>query len=222
MKVLRELINKLPLFEKWSRRRKIGRWRKRYEEWVSAGRELPMPHYGKQLVVADYGHRFNIPVLVETGTYTGHMVMSMLDRFDEVYSIELDKTLASQAKKTFSLYGHIHIIQGASEQRLPEILQQIHKPCLLWLDAHYSGGATAKGDNETPILYELDHVFRHRLSPQFVLLIDDARCFTGEGGYPTLEQLADKVKEVYPEWIFEVKDDIIRTHAPIISNSSPQ
>jgi len=215
MKVLREFINKVPLFDKWSRRRKIGRLKKRYDEWIDMRGELPMPHYGKQLVVADYGQRFHIPVLIETGTYTGHMVMSMLDRFDEVYSIELDKVLASQAKKTFLHHSNVHILQGASEEKLPEILKQMHRPCLLWLDAHYSGGTTAKGDNETPILYELDHVFRHPLSSQFILLIDDARCFTGEDGYPTLEQLADKIKKVFPDWVFEVKDDIIRAHASI-------
>jgi hypothetical protein len=179
-----------------------------------------MPHYGKQLVVADYGRRFHTPVLIETGTYTGHMVMAMLDRFETIFSIELDPTLAGRAQKMFSRHPSIHIVQGASEQCLPDILAQIHQPCLLWLDAHYSSGQTTKSDSETPILHELDHVLKHPLSSQFVLLIDDARCFTGASDYPTLEALSERIHRVHPDWNVEVRDDIIRAHVPVKSVSA--
>ena len=79
MNTLERLMNSIPLWDRWSRRRKIGRWRQRYEQWQRTGGELPMPHYGKQLVVAEYGRRFHIPILIETGTYTGHMVVAMVE-----------------------------------------------------------------------------------------------------------------------------------------------
>jgi len=214
VKTLERMMNYIPLWDRWSRRRKVGRWRQRYEQWQKAGAELPMPHYGKQLVVADYGRRFQTPVLIETGTYTGHMVLAMIDVFQSIYSIELDKTLAERATKTFAHHRHVRILQGDSEQRLPEILRQINQPCLFWLDAHYSGGQTAKGQRDTPIERELAAIFSHPLSRQHVLLIDDARCFTGQNDYPTLDELRSRILGIYPDWTFEVKDDIIRAHAP--------
>lgn len=206
-------MDSIPIFESWSRRRKIGRLKQRYQLWLSLGGKLPLPHYGKQLVVADYGERFNVAFLVETGTYNGHMVMAMLDRFREIYSIELDATLCSNAQKFFSRHRHVHILQGASDQVLPLILSKIDQSCLFWLDAHYSGGKTAKGDLSTPIMKELELILQHPFSAQHVLLIDDARCFNGDDDYPTLATLRDCILGQYPDWVFEVRDDIIRAHA---------
>ena len=201
--------------ERWSRSRKLGRLKRRYEKWQHSGGELPLPHYGKQLVVAEYAKRFNMSVLVETGTYNGHMVMAMLDRFKEIFSIELDVTLCSNAQKQFSRHHHVHILQGSSDQVLPRILPQINKPCLFWLDAHYSGGKTAKGELSTPIMKELDWIVRHPFAPNHVLLIDDARCFVGDDDYPTLAEVRDYLLGKLPGWVFEVRDDIIRVHAPM-------
>jgi len=215
MKKLHSLLNTIPIFELWSRKRKINRLRTRYELWQGAGAELPLPHYGKQLVVAEYGKRFNTSILVETGTYHGHMVMAMLERFSEIYSIELDATLCSNARSFFSRHRHVHIVHGASDHVLPQILTKVEQPCLFWLDAHYSGGKTAKGDLSTPIMNELKFILQHPLSGRHVLLIDDARCFTGDDDYPTLQQVQESIWEKHPDWAFEVRDDIIRAHAPV-------
>jgi len=215
MKKIRDMLNSIPVMERWSRSRKLGRLKRRYEKWQHSGGELPLPHYGKQLVVAEYAKRFNMSVLVETGTYNGHMVMAMLDRFKEIFSIELDVTLCSNAQKQFSRHHHVHILQGSSDQVLPRILPQINKPCLFWLDAHYSGGKTAKGELSTPIMKELDWIVRHPFAPNHVLLIDDARCFVGDDDYPTLAEVRDYLLGKLPGWVFEVRDDIIRVHAPM-------
>lgn len=213
MNKISSLLNSIPIFESWSRGRKIGRLKQKYELWKCSGGEIPLPHYGKQLVVADYSQCFDVPVLVETGTYHGHMVMAMLDRFKEIYSIELDVTLCSNAQRQFSRHRHIHILQGSSDQVLPLVLPQIKQSCLFWLDAHYSGGKTAKGELSTPIMKELGCILQHPLAARHVLLIDDARCFVGDDDYPTLVELRDYVLGKYPDWSFEVKDDIIRVHS---------
>jgi hypothetical protein len=201
-----------------SKRRRYKRFEQKYIEWKKSGSVLPMPHFGKQRVVREYAEKFAPAVFVETGTYTGHMVYAMLTKFDEIYSIELDHTLAEKAKKKFAGYRHVHIVQGESGELLPQILKEITKPCLFWLDARWSGGATAKGELETPIMQELQCILNHPIVERHVVLIDDARCFTGENGYPTLEALENFILDFCPDWIFEVEHDIIRAHSMDLKN----
>ena len=66
----------------------------------------------------------------------------------------------------------------------------------------------------TPIIQELDAIFT--LSPNSVVLIDDARCFIGKDGYPTLPQLREYVVQKMPHWVFEVKGDVVRIHERLI------
>jgi hypothetical protein len=196
-----------------ARRRRNNRMEQQYAQWVENGSVLPMPHLGKRKVVLEYAERYKQEVFIETGTYTGHMVFGVLKNFREIYSIELGMDFAERAKTRFGGYRHVHILQGDSGHVLPEILKTISEPCLFWLDAHYSSGATARGDLDTPIAQELRCILSRQGSEQDVLLIDDARSYTGKGDYPDLESLEKSILDIRPDWVFEVKDDIIRTHA---------
>jgi len=53
----------------------------------------------------------------------------------------------------------------------------------------------------------------HASAEHHVLIADDARCFTDENDYPDLQTLEKFILDIHPNRIFEVKDDIIRTHA---------
>jgi hypothetical protein len=103
------------------------------------------------------------------------------------------------------------VLQGDSTQVLREVLSRIEEPCLFWLDAHYSGKGTALADCETPVWGELSHAVKSH-----VILIDDARCFDGENGYPSLAEIKTCVNERRPDQICEVRDDIIRIHPPSV------
>jgi len=185
---------------------------KKMREWKRKGSPLPMPNLGKQQVVIDYIKRFSPAVFIETGTYKGKMVYAVMPYAKEIYSIELDETHYRNAQKRFAGYPNIHIIQGQSGEVLPKVLANINKRCLFWLDAHYSGGSTAKGQTETPIMQELQCILDHPMAEAHVILIDDACCFTGENDYPTLAILEKFVLSIHPHWVFDVKNDIIRTH----------
>jgi len=87
----------------------------------------------------------------------------------------------------------------------------VEKPCLFWLDGHYSGGNTAKGEKETPIMEELRQICAHPVK-NHLILIDDAREFTGQNDYPTIESLRTFVGARLPGYGFDVKDDIIRIY----------
>jgi hypothetical protein len=121
----------------------------------------------------------------------------------------LDTGLYNQAVRTFAEISHIHIHQGDSADVLPALLQEIDEPCLFWLDAHYSGPGTARGRVDTPITQELSAIFEYHVK-KHVILIDDARDFTGEDGYPALDELESFVCVRRPDLHFEVKNDIIR------------
>ena len=137
------------------------------------------------------------------------MVNAMKGEFDEIVSIELDEKLSEMARSRFAHYGHISIIQGDSAKILPKLLLDRKNPCLFWLDGHYSGGITAKGATETPIVQEPLEILRHSVN-RHVVLVDDARKFNGERDYPTLSEIRLLVSEQRPNCKFEVENDIIR------------
>jgi hypothetical protein len=181
--------------------------------WEAAGRPIPPPHPIKVRTVKAYSARFATPVLVETGTYRGEMVEAVKHVFETIYSIELDDTLYAQAQANLARMSHIHVIHGDSAEVLPALIGKIDQTILFWLDAHYSGGVTARGREDSPIRQELLNIL-NRSANEPVILIDDARLFTGESGYPTLDELRQFVLEKRPGWVFEVQDDIIRLHGP--------
>lgn len=71
--------------------------------------------------------------------------------------------------------------------------------------------AIALGHLQTPILEEVKHVLEHPVAGH-VLLIDDARAFTGRRDYPTLDALHQYINLIKPGLAYHVKDDIIRVY----------
>ncbi|MGQ9581847.1 MAG: hypothetical protein ACUVT8_13055 [Armatimonadota bacterium] len=181
--------------------------------WEKRGKGGPAPHLFKQKLIKEYARKFSLEIFIETGTYLGDMVEAVRDTFSRIVSIEIDPWLSKQARKRFFRYPHISILQGDSGQLLPGLLASMTQPCLFWLDAHYSGGITARGGMETPVMQELRCIMSH--PAEHVILIDDARNFTGQSDYPTLEVVQTLVRNTRPDYAFEVKDDIIRIHKTI-------
>lgn len=179
--------------------------------WRLAGRPVPPPDRVKERAIAEYGRRFNIRTFVETGTRRGDKVEAMKGRFDEIYTIELDRRLYENAARRFADLPHIRVIQGDSTEQLPRLLERLPGPCVFWLDAHYSYGETARGELDTPIVAELTAILAHH-ERRHVVLVDDARAFTGSRDYPTLAWLRDFVGTQRPDLVLEVRDDIIRMH----------
>ena len=175
------------------------------------------PYITRVEAVKKFKHRFDLNILIETGTYHGAMVEAMLNNFDEIISIELDEKLYKAARDKFSKYSQVDIIHGDSAEVLPKILQSLSKPCIFWLDGHYIPNSTesARGDVDTPIMDELNHILNHHIKDH-VILIDDARCFIGPNpvlnNYPTIQELKDFVIAINPKLQIDIMDDIIRIH----------
>jgi hypothetical protein len=177
--------------------------------WKRKGCPVPPPHQVKQMVIEEYQKQYGCSVLVETGNYLGDMVEAQENNFKRIISIELDQHLYERAKHNFRKKSHITIYQGDSSKILPQIMPTITESALFWLDGHYSAGFTAKGDKETPIYEELEVIFQDS-THDHILLVDDARLFTGQSDYQTIEELSDFIRGKNKDYIIEVKDDIIR------------
>jgi len=179
--------------------------------WILKGKPKPQPSEMKQWIVGQYARKYGLNTLIETGTYEGDMVKAMRGRFRVIHSIEIFEPLYWKAVEKFRKFDYIHLHYGDSENLLPAILEKVGEPILFWLDAHYSGKGTGRGNIDSPILRELKCIFAHPVR-NHVILIDDARLFGKENGFPTLNEIKEFVKRNHPCAEFIVKDDIIRIH----------
>lgn len=179
--------------------------------WILSGRPVPPPHLVKQRVIRGYAKKFRLPLFIETGTYRGDMIAAVKADFEQIYSVELGRELHAQALRRFAAYPHIALLQGDSGEVLGDLLPRIERPCLFWLDSHFSDADTSRSTLITPIRRELDHILAHPLAHRHVILIDDARLFNGEDDYPTMDSLQTQLRQAgFRSCI--VKDDIIRIH----------
>lgn len=181
--------------------------RKQYLKWHIHGKKEIHPQLFKQNQIRKLARKYNIKTLIETGTFFGDTVNALKKSFQNIYTIELDFQLCQLAQKRFERYSHIQCINGDSGKVLPEILKKVNEACIFWLDGHYSGGVTAKGDSDTPIVKELETILSHNIK-EHIILIDDARLFNGTNDYPTISELEKMI--IGSGKTIEVKNDIMR------------
>jgi hypothetical protein len=187
----------------------VRKERRDYKRWLRKGRPNPPPHRVKQEIIQKFQRRSNYTTFVETGTFRGDMVEAQKRQFDTIYSIELSQYYYERAVERFKGIPHIHLLFGDSSVVLPSIIAKLDSPAIFWLDGHYSAGQTAKGDKECPILEEIDTIFSGK-PLDHIILIDDARCFNGEGDYPTIESLTASIQEKDNRYHIAVENDVIR------------
>ena len=130
-------------------------------------------------------------MFIETGTLYGDTLASVAPLFEELHSIELDEGLYENAIARLAGSSKVRIWHGDSAEVLPRILADLRRPAFFWLDGHYSGAGTARGSMDSPIVRELELIALHPLREKHFILVDDAREFTGQNGYPTMEQIRE-------------------------------
>jgi hypothetical protein len=143
---------------------------------------------GRYETIFDYSRRFALRTLVETGTLFGDTIVATRRRFEHVYSIELSPELHEKAKRRLRRFRNVTLLQGDSAEVLPRLLEELDEPCLFWLDAHYSGGVSARGPLDSPLRAELQAILA-RGDDRDVILIDDAPYLSGERGWPSWDEL---------------------------------
>lgn len=178
-----------------------------YISWVIGGKKIPADGSIKRRILKGYAEKHKTRVFIETGTFHGDTVASMIGLFTVIHSIELSPQLFKKAKVRFEKEKSVTLWQGDSGKILPKILKTLKSPALFWLDAHGSGGITAQGEEWSPVITEVSLIAKQ--GKKHVILVDDARGFTGHLS-PTIKQIEDAVRIQHPRYSFEVKDDIIR------------
>lgn len=124
----------------------------------------------------------NLPktsIYIETGTYRGRGVAKVLSEYSEIHTIELSKKWFDFNVEKWSKHKHVNVHFGDSKVVLSNLLDSINQPVTIFLDAHYSGKHTAMGEEETPILKELELLQKRDFDD--LILIDDCRMLGKSG-----------------------------------------
>lgn len=172
--------------------------------WIASNFGPPMPPLVKRMTLEQ---RSNSKVWVESGTYLGQTTKFLLDRGNEVYTIEPDFRLHSHALEKFKDRDLCSIYLGDSAVLLPDVLRVLDraKPTAFWLDGHYSGTGTFQGDHSTPIREELVAIEKCIGEFDYIeIFIDDIREFVNQShGYPPIEVLTNFARANSFNWTIE-------------------
>jgi hypothetical protein len=118
-------------------------------------------------------------VFVETGTYRGDTTAGAAALFREVHTIELSRELYERARERFKDTENVTCHHGDSAKVLRALAPTINEPAVFYLDAHWAGGNTARGEVEAPLLEEIDSIMAR--SQKDVVVIDDLRLIGKSG-----------------------------------------
>jgi len=118
---------------------------------------------------------------IETGAYLGKGIKAVLTNYNHIHSIELSEQWYNYNVEQFKHNNNVKMYLGDSKKILPELLKSIHEPVTIFLDAHYSGGQTALGEEEVPLLFELE-ILKNRKYDD-IIIIDDCRLLGKTGTF---------------------------------------
>ena len=132
-------------------------------------------------------------VLVESGTHVAKSAIWASDWFNQVYTIESELVYHRKSMINVARLGkdNIQLYYGRSVDVLPSIiniLEHNRTPAIFWLDAHWSRDLEGdKPDVVCPVLQEITLINKSFLN--HVILVDDARLFGREPGWPELDEV---------------------------------
>jgi len=118
---------------------------------------------------------FSISTFVEGGTYLGETAAWASEQFARVLTIERADELYRQAAARLGHRRHLQVIHGDTRDVLEQVLDDLPRPTMFWLDAHWSCGPTYGANDECPLLRELEII--NRRGEDAFILIDDSRYF---------------------------------------------
>src|SRR5437762_3175162 len=99
-------------------------------------------------LVLKLAERHQIKNFVETGTYYGKTAVWAAAHFEHVVTIEASKEIYDTSRTNYGEIGNLDFRFGDSRAVLKEIVPQLDRPALFWLDGHWSGAETFGKDDE--------------------------------------------------------------------------
>jgi hypothetical protein len=156
------------------------------------------PHsYSKVRQIRALANRTSSRVFIEAGTFVGNTAMRCSRHFEKVITMELDVALFRSAQTYLSSRKNVTCLQGDALQLLPSVLEQADvQDALIFLDGHFSGGATAHGDQAEPACDEIALLAEHKDKVNAVV-VDDFRCFGRDQGWPRRSVLLETIENSF-------------------------
>jgi hypothetical protein len=183
---------------------------KELAQWKEREFKNPTPQFIKNSIFLEHSDKES--VWIETGTYRGTSTKFLAQNNKFIHTIEAEKGFYSQTKIKLLNEGiqNISFNLGTSENLLEEIIQTINNEILcIWLDAHFSGAGTYKGEQDTPIINELEVIEKYISKfKRISILIDDIREFDNSNSeYPNKEYLIEWSNK--NSFMWEIKFDMM-------------
>jgi hypothetical protein len=188
--------------------------------WRATGFASPPPDFIKKGAILRHLSKLNPSetIFIETGTLTGSTSKLVAEFGYKVITIELARSYFESSRKLLEPLG-VTCLCGDSGDLLPSVIDNLPSglSVFMWLDGHYSGGETALGDSETPIVQELLAVEKLLLKSRkpIIVKIDDIRIF-GNGNYPQLDHVVDFCRKNMLFWAVELDSFIFSNRKQLL------
>jgi hypothetical protein len=190
---------------------KIAEWRQLIragKRWRTEGYFSPVPYFIRRAQLLQIGKSIGADVAVETGTFRGDTTAFLARHFHQVHTIEVVHSLAGLAIERFRKTPSIKVWEGDSSEVLRQLVPQLNRATLFYLDGHDSGGITGKGSKACPVREELDIIYGCA-NINVAVVIDDARLFGTDPDYPTVSDIMQWMKKWRPDATVRVEHDAI-------------
>lgn len=164
-------------------------------------------------------------IFVETGSFEGDTLASIVGLFDQVYSVESSEDYFHRCQKRFKSAPHVKLTHGHS----PVFLQQLHdkiqgQSVLYWLDAHWCMAENTAGEeSQCPLLDELKAI--RQLNSDSIIMIDDARLFLctpcaphNITQWPEFQDILDQLRSLSATHRLMVLNDVIFFYPPFVAS----
>ena len=136
-----------------------------------------------------------IDSFIETGTWKGGTTTWAAQHFPNVITCE---GMPGRFWKTWhnALKGMPNVMPllGESADLLPKVLDMMRTPAIFWLEAHYCTSnkeERSQGLNVCPVMHEILAINMSPCAHLHILMVDDARLFGVEDGWPTVAELTE-------------------------------
>jgi hypothetical protein len=161
-------------------------------KWPRNGFRSPAPQMVKRSLFKRYSGQGT--TWLETGTHFGRTTKFLAKHNLRVITIEPVHFLANHAKGRFRKQAKIEVIEGDSESVFEAAILRMTGDVAFWLDGHFSGGITHRGELVTPVAFELQAIEKClKKFDTVTVLVDDFRLFqtasSDAGEYPLKDYL---------------------------------
>jgi len=160
--------------------------------------DVSNPHsYSKFRTLKSVQRRTGAKTLIETGTFRGVTTRRCARQFERIFTIEIDPQLAAAAAKYLKPFPHISVIEGDAQREVLQILSGSEaRDVLIFLDGHYSGAGTGRGEKPEPAADILEALGKH-VDSIAGIVVDDFREFGAAPGWPKKWELIRSAEEVF-------------------------